>query len=153
MITILSIPRSGTRFFAYFVLYVLKLDVKYLHFFRCNAKEIEELLESDETIIVPVREYEKHAKSFEPFPVYRERLDDEFIPVMKLYEPLLREAGAHFIDIDMNEKTHDQIDRLLKDLGIEWNEEISQYVEQWHRVGSQFDGDDKRSARVLDKLL
>lgn len=138
MVTVISIPRSGTRFYMLFLMRVLGLHVRYRHLFKENEDELVELINTtDDVIVVPVRSYEGMAMSFEPSPEYRRRLDEEFMPMFERLTDRLERAGAHFMDIEKHAGTTHQFDRLLEDLGVPWTPAVTKYIENWAPIGSQ----------------
>jgi len=151
MVTIVSIPRTGTRFFAYFCMHVLGVEVNYVHLFKDDVEKIKEVMASGDVIIVPMRSYEGMDDSFRAFPELHGRLDDEFLPLLDELTPSLITAGAHFINIEKGATTHQQFDDLLTALGMDWTPEITDYVDKWERVGSQY-YPDKKSEMVLKAL-
>lgn len=153
MVTIISIPRTGTRFFLYFCMYVLGLKVTYIHLFKGNVEKIKEIIASGEVIIVPMRSYEGTDESFKAFPKYHSRFHDEFLPLLDELTPSLITAGAHFMNTEKGANTHQQFDDLLTALGMDWTPEITDYIDKWEKVGSQYTREDKKSKRVITALI
>lgn len=133
-------------------MFVLKLDVRYHHFFKGQTPSISKRLRSGDVIIVPTRDHESQAKSFESFPRWSRRFEEECIPIRDAYMPQLRAAGAHFIDIEKSDKRFTQVDALLRDLNLNWTPAIQEYVDAWEPIGSQHNAGDPRSQLVLEAL-
>lgn len=141
MITILSVPRTGTRFFGNFVLNVLGLHVEYAHFSSKNKDAIEHFLNTtNDIIIVPMRGIEATRNSIGED--RREFIDDAFI-VRDHFAPRLRAHGAHFIDTVKNNSTPDQVRCFLTDVNARWTSDVSEFVSAWRPIGSQYICDDK----------
>lgn len=150
MVRILSIPRSGTRFYLYLCLYVLKVEVTYVHFFFKDINKIDAAIDSDDVIIVPVRSDKELVKSFEAFPKWSHRVEDEMISLRDRYMPSLISAGAHFMDIKKSTDTRRQFERLLSSLDIKWTPEVDKFIDEWPVIGSQYFPDDEKSMQVLN---
>jgi len=148
LITVLSIPRSGTRFYLYFAKFVLGLDARYVHFFSENIGKLNDVLTSDDVIIYPVRAYADIRKSYGDSEEFIARLDNEFIPVRDLMLPQLVKTGAHFMDIEKGPETYYQFSELLSALNLRWTPEISRFVDNWEKIGSGYILDDK-SEKVI----
>lgn len=140
-ITIFSIPRTGTRFYMYFVKHVLGLRVRYIHSTFASDEKVRDFLDkTTDTIIVPVRPYEDIRKSWGSG--YEDTVND----LIKAYEnlcPSLLASGAHFMNIEKGPNSELQFARLLFDLGLDWTDDIRTFFEKWPRIGSQHNYQDE----------
>lgn len=151
MITILSIPRSGTRFYFYFVTEVLGLPCEFAHFYNAHLNPIIGCMARGDTIIVPTRSDEAVSKSFSA--EHQRWLDEELFVARDFLEPLLVDYGAHFMDIEKSDATVGQFKDLLLELGQEWTPKVIDFIEEWRPIGSQFTPDDERSKTTLDEIV
>lgn len=150
---ILSVPRSGSRFMAYFIGEVLGVEMGFSHFWERQTELIQRLIDMDIVLVVPVRDpaelaesYRIHRRSKDVMPMLHEccAVRDRFMPQL--------EGRAHFINIEKSEKTEWQIDRLLEDIGIPWTQEVTKFVDEWKPVGSQHEQPDERHERAVELM-
>lgn len=150
MITILSTPRTGTRFWYHFVTRVLGRDARYAHFSGKTIAAITDYLnETNDTIIVPVRDLQSTFNSAHEKNAY---LIEDSIAARAIFIHRLRVYGAHFMDTVKSDNTTAQITALITDLDIEMNERIERYVEAWRPIGSQH-SNDETSEVILAEML
>lgn len=141
-IVILSVPRTGTRFFAYFVRCVVGEPVHFMHSRPKNRERIQDQIDRGNLLIIPVRDRRDHIEAFAKDPEYLPMIE-ECIEVMDEFMPQLEER-AHLIDIDKNEKTHDQFARLLADMGALWTPAVTEFIDEWPKICSQHEKQDER---------
>lgn len=150
MITILAVPRTGTRFFGNFVANVIGLPLQYAHFCSENKDAIAKYLaDTKDVIIVPVRSYGSTARSFGY--KNREMVQDSFA-VLDYFTPMLYAHGAHFIDTVKTPETPDQIRAFLIDVNTRWTSDVTDFVREWEPIGSQHNCN-ARSAAITEQML
>jgi hypothetical protein len=150
MITILSIPRTGTRFWYHFVTRILKLDARYAHFSAKTVDAITDYLDkTDDVIIVPVRGYEETVESAH---LENRYLIDDATEARARFTRRLEEYGAHFMNTNKGSETFTQVVALLKDLDVDMTEEIREAVQSWRPIGSQH-SNDPTSHLILREML
>lgn len=150
MITILSTPRTGTRFWYHFVTRVLGRDARYAHFSARTIDAITDYLsKTDDVIIVPMRDC---CATFDSAHKENAYLIEDSLAARAMFMHRLRVYGAHFMDTIKNDNTAAQITTLLTDLDIEMNETIERYVEAWQPIGSQH-SNDATSEVILAEML
>lgn len=141
-VTVMSVPKSGTRFLLYFFRYIVRVPVNYVHFFEKNVAEIEDALASDNIIVVPIRNDDKIRESLAGH-------EDDPFPVRDRYMNRLMKRGVHFVEIEKGGWSYWQINNILRDLRAPWTREVDQYVERWEPIGSKDNPNDERSQRIL----
>lgn len=146
----LSIPRSGTRFYLYFLKFVLGVPVRYLHFFHENVELIDGIIESEGVIVVPVRRYSQLVESYQKYPKIRDRLEAECVPIYNQFMPRLRARDkTHLMSIEKGDTTRSRFEALLRDLDLPMSQEVEDYIAAWEPVGSQYAEQDWKSDKVL----
>lgn len=150
--TVLSVPLTGTRFYLYFLRFVLGVDAKFQHFYEKDKDALADYIRrTNDVLIVPVREHNAIKKSYSRFlHTHLPQRFDEYIAVKDYLTPLLVEHNAHFMDIEKNENTKLQFDRLLDDLQLGWTPEAESFVNKWEKIGIR--GSDEKSNTVLNSM-
>lgn len=150
MVTILSVPRSGTRFFGNFVANVVGLPINYAHFSSANKAAIEDFLNTtDNVILVPVRDDEETALSVGEKD--SAMVDDAFL-IRDYFVPRLKAYGAHFMNTVKNESTPDQIRAFLIDENSRWTSGVTEWVRTWEPIGSRHNCNERSSEITLQML-
>lgn len=150
MITILSVPRTGTRFWGDFIANVISLPVCYAHFSSENKAAIENLLNTTEnTIVVPIRDDEETAASIGEDA--SELLADAIL-IRDHFAPRLKACGAHFMNTVKNESTPDQIRAFLRDENCRWTHSVTEFVRTWEPIGSRHDCNERSGEITLQML-
>jgi len=150
MITILSIPRTGTRFWYHFVTRVLHQEARYAHF---SAKTVDAICDylnkTNDVIIVPMRDHEETLKSAHSENSY---LIEDATASRAVFMEWLTSYGAHFMDTVKNEHTHTQISNLIDDLGLTESTSVKNFIKAWEPIGSQH-SNDPTSDEILREML
>lgn len=146
MVTVVSVPRSGTRFLIYFFKYVAKVPVNYVHFLERDREEIEKVLASDNLLVMPLRDDKTTKDSLlcygSGFPH-----DDQPFLMKEEFMPRLKRRGTYFVDIE--KRNWHQIDAIIQELGMPWTQEMVEYIDAWEPVGSKHNPKCKKSAEIL----
>ena len=151
-VLLFSIPRSGTRFWMYFLHEVLGVEVAYAHFGIDD--EPEKLIHQADVVIVPTRGRDEVRKSWrKPYHYFSERgctvyLEDCFKEYDRLI-PFLRGKGAIFVDTEKGPNSAIEIEDILYKLGLQWTPEAVAFYREWPIIGSQHKPDDERDEQVL----
>ena len=128
---VVSVPRSGTRFYVFFLQQICGLEVEYAHF---GFDDIEPLLERAGVIIVPQR---SEAAIRESWGSSRPEDLERCLQEKRRLMPALFARQAHFVDIEKNATSIYQWTMLLADLGLQWTDEIASFFREWPVIGSQ----------------
>lgn len=143
MITILSSPRCGTRFFMHFVSAVLAQPVRYYHFNSWMTDEIQAVIDSADIIICPVRSQVDQDASFNAHP----RADDaranynDSLATRDTFMPQLVGGRAHFMDLEKPADVIAQFTAFLTDAGLSIDQAVTNFITNWPVIGAQDDPD------------
>lgn len=150
MITILSVPRTGTRFWGNFIANVVGLQTCYAHFSSENKAAIENLLNTTEnTIVVPIRD---DAETLESAGEDASEMIRDAILIRDYFAPRLKAYGAHFLDTVKNESTPDQIRAFLRDENCRWTQTVTEFVRTWEPIGSRHNCNERSNEITLQML-
>lgn len=150
----MSVPRSGTRFWLYFLGKVLGIEyVSYAHF--GIDEEPEKLIDQFDVIVVPTRREEDVRASWrKPYHHLKQRrwtvyLDDCFKELKRL-TPLLEEKGAHFVSTNRHETSIFEFTKLLRALNLSFTDAAVDFYDEWPTICSQHRNEDERDRQALE---
>lgn len=147
---VLSVPRSGTRFYLYFLREVLGIKAGYAHFGFTKDERIIELAGLAKTVIIARRPVKKLRASWDGF-----RKDDMEASIVSAerMEQTLVDNGALFMDIEKGKHTSSQFTELLLALEKGWNAEVVQFIDEWPIIGSKHGKPNDRDIEALESAI
>lgn len=127
MITLLSVPRTGTHFLLYLLLVKLKVNVQCDHFHYKAVNRINNLLNiaPKDHIFIVTKGNKLRVK--EEFPI---EIVDSFYAIRTKFLHKLKERNAIFFNV----KERKGINKILNRLNIEKDAEINSFIEEWPRI-------------------
>lgn len=140
-VLVVSVPRSGTRFYLYFLQQVLGIESEYAHFGLIPDEALEQLIARADVVIVPRRPDKEILESWgEARPQQIRRC----ISKLHEYMPQLIDSGAHVVDTVKGAHASWQWTEMLEALGVGWSADALAFFDDWPVIGSQFSKPNKR---------